>query len=144
VSNSNEPRQIFLGNISYDAHPDDVVAALRMANIGAARVRLATWKETGAPRGFGFLDLETSELRSTEEVIDRINEAEISLLGRVMRADLAKPREPRSDPERARNEATWREPDKKKGSKPKGKRPGGGRGRSRSEFQRGRNEFEGE
>jgi RNA recognition motif-containing protein len=140
---SNEPRQIFLGNISYDAHPDDVVTALRAVGVGAARVRLATWKETGAPRGFGFLDLETGELRSTREVIDLINEAEISLLGRVMRADLAKPREPRPDSERARNEATWREPGKKTGSKPKGKRPGGGRGRNRSEFQRGRNEFEG-
>jgi RNA recognition motif-containing protein len=135
---SNEPRQIFLGNISYDAHPDDVVEALREVGIGAARVRLATWKDTGAPRGFGFLDLEASEARSTQAVINIINEFEISLHGRILRADMAKARKPSPDSERARNEATWRDkPGKKKGQK----RLGGGRGRSRNEFQRSRNEF---
>ena len=142
MSNSNEPRQIFLGNISYDAHPDEVVDALRVAGIGAARVRLATWKETGAPRGFGFLDLEATEARATEEVIDAINAAEISLCGRIMRADMAKARKPAPGAERARDEAVWRsKPSKKRGKKDQ--RPGG-RARSRNEFQRGRNEFEGE
>lgn len=142
---NNESRRIFLGNISYDAHPDDVVTALREAGIGAARVHLATYRDTGAPRGFGFLDLEASEVLSIEEVIDCINSAEISLCNRVIRADLAKPRKPAPDAERARNEATRREPDKKKGGAPKGRRSGS-RGRSRNEFQhgRGRNEFEGE
>lgn len=142
--NQDQPRQIFLGNISYDAHPDDVVNALREAGIQAARVRLATWKETGAPRGFGFLDLESGETRPVEDVIDAINNAEVSLLGRTIRADAAHPRKSAPNSERARNEATWQEKGKKRGGGAKGKRPGGGRGRSRSEFQRGRNEFEGE
>lgn len=141
--NQDQPRQIFLGNISYDAHPDDVVTALREAGVQVARVRLATFKETGAPRGFGFLDLEPS-LRPVEDVIAAINDAEISLLGRVMRADTAKPRKPAPGSERARSEATWQEKGKKRGGGSKGKRPGGGRGQSRNEFQRGRNEFEGD
>jgi len=143
VPNNDQPRQIFLGNISYDARPDAIVDALRAVGVHAARVRLATHRDTGAPRGFGFLDLESSETRPIAEVIDFINDAEIALFNRVMRADLANPRKPAPDAERARNEATWK-PAKKRGGNPKGRRPEGGRGRSRNEFHRARNEFEGE
>lgn len=141
--NHNESRQIFLGNLSYDATPDEVVAELRQAGIGAARVRIATWRETGAPRGFGFLDLESTELRSIEDVIDYINASEVEIRGRVLRADRARARTSRpldAQEERARNEATWQKQPRRKGKKPK--RGSGSRGHIHNEFQRGCSEFE--
>ena len=111
------PRQIFLGSVSYDATPEEVAAALRLLGIGVARVRLSTEKETGTPRGFGFLDLDATEQRSEEDVIRVINQAYIQLHKRVLRANLARER---------------------------GQAPEGGRGQARNEFKRGRHEFEGE
>lgn len=134
MSNSQQPRQIFLGNISYDATPQEVVDVLRNAGVGAERVRIATYKETGAPRGFGFLDLASSEPRSTETVIEYINSFEIVLFGRVLRADIAKERPPRP----SNDNAPRREGKKFK----KGKRPSGGRGKGTHEFQREDRDFD--
>jgi len=130
--NPNQPRQIFLGNISYDAKPQDVVNALCDVGVGAARVRIATHKDTGSPRGFGFLDLEPTEDRPTEEIIEFINGVEVEVFGRVLRADVAKERPPRP-------ESAPRRDDKKR---QKSKRPGGGRGKGANEFQRGRHDFD--
>ena len=137
---ANEPRQIFIGNVSYDAVPEDVVLALREVGIDVERVRLATHRETGAPRGFGFLDLGSREKRSTEEVIEHINEVEVYLLGRVLRAAEAhkRPARPAPDPGRAHDGDAW---NGKKAKKPK---RGGSRGHSTTEFRRGRHEFEGD
>lgn len=131
---SPEPRQIFLGSIHYDATPADVVAALQRAGVAVARVRIATHRETGAPRGFGFLDLAAGELRSTAEVIELINLAEVEVFGRALRADVAKerPQHPTGDARERPARGAQRKP-----------RSSGGRGRARSEFQRGRSEFDG-
>lgn len=132
MSSQNQPRQIFLGNISYDARPQDVIDALRGVGIGAARVRIATYKETGGPRGFGFLDLDATEARPTAEVIQYINDIEIAVRGRVLRADAAKERPPRLE------QPTHQDGRRSK----KGGRPSGGRGKGANEFQRGRNDFD--
>jgi hypothetical protein len=129
---TNDTRQIFLGNVSYDAQPEDVVLALQEVGIAVARVRLATWPETGVPRGFGFCDLDPREKRSLEEVIDHINEVEVDLFRRVLRAAKANARPPRPAAEAPRND--------KRGKKKA--RPGGGRGKGTNEFKRGRNEFD--
>lgn len=137
---ANEPRQIFIGNVSYDAVPEDVVLALREVGVDAERVRLATFKETGAPRGFGFLDLSSREKRSTEEVIEHINASVVDLLGRVLRAAKAHERPPKPAPDsgRAHDGDAW---NNKKAKKPK---RGGSRGHGTTEFKRGRHEFEGD
>jgi len=137
--NPNQPRQIFLGNIPYDATPQEVVASLRNAGVGAERVRIATYKETGAPRGFGFLDLASSEPRSTETVIEYINSFEIVLYSRVLRADIAKERPFRPGKDhKGREGREFHE----EGRAKRGKRPGGGRGKGAHEFQRGDRDFD--
>lgn len=136
------PRQIFLGNISYDATPDDVLRALHRAEIGAARVRIATHRETGAPRGFGFLDIGDREKRSVQDLIECINLYQIEVCGRVLRADVAKDRPQRQDgPARAAGAPRERARPARQGQR----RPPreGGRGHAKTEFQRGRHEFDG-
>jgi RNA recognition motif-containing protein len=118
-----EPRrQIFVGNLSYEATEKDLARALEDAGIGVFRVRVVTHQDTQRSRGFAFVDIDRDDLKEVSEIIEIVN-AGITINGRVIHAAEAKER-PRAPGGRL---------------PPK---PRGGRGHARSEFASPRSEFE--
>lgn len=83
---------IYVGNLSYDVTQDDLTQIF--AEYGkVSRVSLPTDRETGRPRGFAFVEMEDE---STEDAaIEDLDGAE--WMGRDLRVNKAKPREPRNN-----------------------------------------------
>ncbi|MEO0532811.1 MAG: RNA-binding protein [Cyanobacteria bacterium P01_A01_bin.123] len=83
---------IYVGNLSYKVTQDDIIEVF--AEYGSvSRVSLPTDRETGRMRGFAFVDMSSE----TEEdaAIEALDGAE--WMGRDLRVNKAKPREPRSN-----------------------------------------------
>lgn len=81
---------IYVGNLSYEVTEADVNAAF--AEYGEVkRVQLPVDRETGRMRGFGFVDMATDE--EEQAAIEALDGAE--WMGRDLRVNKAKPREPR-------------------------------------------------
>ena len=81
---------VYVGNLSYDVTREDLNAVF--AEYGTVkRVTLPTDRETGRVRGFAFVDLSTEE--EEDAAIEALDGAE--WMGRDMRVNKAKPREPR-------------------------------------------------
>lgn len=114
-------RQIFVGNVSFNASEKEVADALEAASIHVHRVRIVTHKDTGKSRGFAFIDIDHDDVKTIEEIIAIVNEGAIFVRDRALRADHAnqKPRKREKPP-----------------------KPNSGRGHSRNEIERPRNEFD--
>ena len=82
---------IYVGNLSYEVTQDDLSGVFKEYGT-VKRVQLPTDRETGRPRGFGFVEMET-EAEETK-AIEALNGAE--WMGRDMKVNKAKPREERS------------------------------------------------
>ena len=84
---------IYVGNLSFDASEDDVRNAFaQFGNVES--IKLITDRETGRPRGFGFVTMPDSS--EANAAIESLNGTE--LLGRELRIREATPR-----PERPRH-----------------------------------------
>ncbi|MBD2250891.1 RNA recognition motif domain-containing protein [Nostoc parmelioides] len=84
---------IYIGNLSYQVTEEDL--KLAFAEYGkVSRVQLPTDRETGRPRGFAFVEMET-EAQETA-AIEALDGAE--WMGRDLKVNKAKPREERSSP----------------------------------------------
>ena len=81
---------IYVGNLSYDATNDDLKEVFEEYGT-VKRVQLPTDRETGRPRGFGFVEMETDE--QEQAAIDALDGA--SWMGRDIKVNKARPREPR-------------------------------------------------
>ena len=128
--NDQPTRQIFIGNLSYEATEKELATCLEEATIQVFRVRIVTDQDTQRPRGFAFVDIDRDDMKSIEEIIDIINGPReggpLVLHGRPLRADKAKQRSARSGGDKP----------------PRREKPGGGRGHAENEFRRNRHEFE--
>ena len=81
---------IYVGNLSYEVTQEDLTAVF--AEYGKVkRVQLPTDRETGRPRGFGFVEMETDAEETA--AIDALDGAE--WMGRNLKVNKAKPREER-------------------------------------------------
>lgn len=81
---------VYVGNLSYDVTEADLNSVF--AEYGTVkRVTLPTDRETGRVRGFAFVDLSTDS--EEESAIEALDGAE--WMGRDLRVNKAKPREPR-------------------------------------------------
>ncbi len=81
---------IYVGNLSYEVTQDDLSEVFK--DYGTVkRVQLPTDRETGRPRGFGFVEMSTEE--EEEAAIDALDGAE--WMGRDIKVNKAKPREDR-------------------------------------------------
>lgn len=79
---------IYVGNLSYDVTEDDLREVF--AEYGTvSRVNLPTDRETGRPRGFGFVEMGTDAEETA--AIEALDGAE--WMGRDMKVNKAKPRE---------------------------------------------------
>ncbi|MHC5937869.1 RNA recognition motif domain-containing protein [Nostoc sp.] len=82
---------IYVGNLSYQVTEEDLKQAF--AEYGTVnRVQLPTDRETGRPRGFAFVEMETDT--QEQAAIDALDGAE--WMGRDLKVNKAKPREERS------------------------------------------------
>ncbi|MDZ8187890.1 MAG: RNA-binding protein [Nostoc sp. ChiSLP02] len=86
---------IYIGNLSYQVTEEDLKRAF--AEYGkVSRVQLPTDRETGKPRGFAFVEMETDA--EEQAAIDALDGAE--WMGRDLRVNKAKPREERNNSSR--------------------------------------------
>ena len=82
---------IYVGNLSFEVTKEDLNAAF--AEYGSVKqVQLPTDRETGRPRGFGFVEMSTDAEETA--AIDALDGAE--WMGRSLKVNKAKPREDRS------------------------------------------------
>ncbi|MBD1871487.1 RNA-binding protein [Oculatella sp. FACHB-28] len=87
---------IYVGNLSYDVTQDDLSTVF--AEYGTVqRVHLPTDRETGRPRGFGFVEM--SAEAEEDAAIEALDGAE--WMGRSLRVNKAKPREEGSNDRRS-------------------------------------------
>jgi RNA recognition motif-containing protein len=107
---------IYVGNLSYEVTSEDLTSVF--AEYGTVkRVNLPTDRETGRPRGFGFVEMSTDA--EEQAAIDALDGAE--WMGRDLRVNKAKPREDRPSGGGSRGG----------GNRGGGGYGGGGRGRQR-------------
>ncbi|MEM1241352.1 MAG: RNA-binding protein [Cyanobacteria bacterium P01_H01_bin.26] len=82
---------VYVGNLSYDVTKDDLTEVF--TEYGTVKsAHLPTDRETGRPRGFAFVEMDT-EAEETA-AIEALDGAE--WMGRALKVNKAKPREPRS------------------------------------------------
>ncbi|EAZ89284.1 RNA recognition motif domain-containing protein [Crocosphaera chwakensis] len=79
---------IYVGNLVYDVTSEDLTEVF--SEYGTVkRVSLPTDRETGRPRGFGFVEMESDDEETA--AIETLDGAD--WMGRQMRVNKAKPRE---------------------------------------------------
>jgi RNA recognition motif-containing protein len=82
-------RTIFIGNLPWAATEDDLIGLVSPhAQVVAARI--ASDRETGRSRGFGFVEVEDEDL---ERAVDALQNTVMG--GRLLTINEAKPRPPR-------------------------------------------------
>ena len=81
---------IYVGNLSFDTNETQLQAAF--ASYGAvSTARIATDRDTGRPRGFGFVEMASQQ--EAQAAIAGLNGSELQ--GRTLTVNEAKPREDR-------------------------------------------------
>ena len=81
---------IYVGNLSYSVTENDLSQVF--AEYGTVkRVQLPTDRETGRPRGFGFVEMESEA--AEDAAINALDGAE--WMGRAMKVNKARPKEDR-------------------------------------------------
>ncbi|MGB3638125.1 MAG: RNA-binding protein [Rivularia sp. (in: cyanobacteria)] len=83
---------IYVGNLSYDVTQEELSKVFAEYG-GVKSVQLPTDRETGRPRGFGFVEMESEEAESS--AIQALDGAE--WMGRAMKVNKARPREDRGN-----------------------------------------------
>jgi len=83
-------KKIFVGNLSFDSSEDDVRRAFEDHG-EVASVQILTDRDTGRPRGFGFVEMGSDE--QAEQAIAAMDGAMLD--GRPLRVNEARPREDR-------------------------------------------------
>jgi RNA recognition motif-containing protein len=82
--------KLFVGNLSFNTTENDLQDTFA-AHGAVLEVNLMTDRETGRPRGFGFVTMSTAE--EAEAAISALNGKSID--GRALTVNVAKPREDR-------------------------------------------------
>lgn len=79
---------IYVGNLSYDVTREDLTTVFEEYGT-VSRVSLPSDRETGRPRGFGFVEMGSEDEET--KAIDSLDGAE--WMGRELRVNKARPRE---------------------------------------------------
>jgi RNA recognition motif-containing protein len=78
---------LYVGNLSYNLHEDQLVQAFEQYG-PVKSVRLVTDRETGRPRGFGFVEMEDRD--GGQAAIDNLDGSELE--GRKLVVNEARPK----------------------------------------------------
>ena len=80
---------IYVGNLPFSANEDEI--RQKFEQYGAVHsVKLISDRETGRPRGFGFVEMDEEDADSAVEALNGYQ-----LGGRALKVNEARPREPR-------------------------------------------------
>lgn len=82
-------KKLYVGNLPFQATEQDISNWLKQAGATAASVSLVTDRETGQPRGFGFVEINNDE--EAARVIQSLNGQDF--MGRNVVVNEARPRE---------------------------------------------------
>ena len=88
---------IFVGNLAFSATDHDLRQLFEQYGV-VDKVNLITDRDTGRPRGFGFVEMPDSQ--AARAAIQGLQGKELA--GRAITVNEAKPREPRREPRQAR------------------------------------------
>ncbi|MDJ0589905.1 MAG: RNA-binding protein [Pleurocapsa sp. MO_226.B13] len=94
---------IYVGNLSYEVTKEDLTTVFEEYGT-VSRVSLPSDRETGRPRGFGFVEMENEAEES--KAIESLDGAE--WMGRELRVNKARPRENNRSGGRRRIESSSR------------------------------------
>ena len=83
--------KLFVGNLSFNTTENDLQDAFAEHG-NVEEVKLMTDRDTGRPRGFGFVTMSTAE--EAQSAINALNGKQLD--GRALTVNVAKPREERS------------------------------------------------
>jgi RNA recognition motif-containing protein len=83
-------KKIYVGNLPFSATQDEI-EDLFSAHGPVQSVQLITDRETGRPRGFGFVEMENAE--DADSAISALHQSDMG--GRSLNVAEARPREPR-------------------------------------------------
>jgi RNA recognition motif-containing protein len=83
------PKSIYVGNLPWSATEEELRDLFGQFG-GVTSVKLVSDRETGRPRGFGFVEMEDAD---AAKAIEALEGAEFG--GRTLRVNEAKPRAPR-------------------------------------------------
>lgn len=83
-------KNIYVGNLPFSSTEDDIRVLFEQHG-AVSRVHLVTDRETGRPRGFGFIEMDVDA--EGEAAIEAINGTEVG--GRNLTVNEARPRPPR-------------------------------------------------
>ena len=83
--------KLFVGNLSFNTTENDLQDAFAEHG-NVEEVKLMTDRDTGRPRGFGFVTMSTAE--EAQAAINALNGKQLD--GRALTVNVAKPREERS------------------------------------------------
>ena len=93
---------IFVGNLSFTATEQDLRQLFEAYGV-VDRVNLVTDRDTGRPRGFGFVEM--SDNAAATAAIQGLQGQQLA--GRALTVNEAKPREPRREPRREFSRSRW-------------------------------------
>lgn len=82
--------RLFVGNLSFKVTEDDLLDIFSPYG-DVMQVRIINDRETGRPRGFGFVTMASKE--EADKAIEALNKHEIE--GRALTVNIARPREER-------------------------------------------------
>ncbi len=84
--------RLYVGNLSFDTNEDSLRAAFAADGRNVKEITIMTDRDTGRPRGFGFVEMESSQ--DAEAAISALDGTELD--GRNIKVNEAKERVPRS------------------------------------------------
>ena len=84
------PKRIYVGNLPFSATAEEVREVFDQYG-PVASVNLVTDRETGRPRGFGFVEMENDA--DADAAIDALDQTQMG--GRSLKVNEARPRGPR-------------------------------------------------
>jgi RNA recognition motif-containing protein len=80
-------KRLYVGNLSFEATEDDVRSVFTPFG-EVSSVHMVTDRDTGRPRGFGFVEMADSE--AADQAINSLNGSQLS--GRALTVNEARPR----------------------------------------------------
>lgn len=91
--------RLYVGNLSFDSTEETITQAFSQDSRRVKSVSVVTDRDTGRPRGFAFVEMETAE--DAQAAIQALDGAEVD--GRRLRVNEAQERKPRSGPRERRS-----------------------------------------
>lgn len=85
-------KRLYVGNLNFDTSEADLIAAFEQDGSRVANASIITDRDTGRPRGFAFVEMETDE--AAKSAVQNMDGQELN--GRELRVNEARERAPRS------------------------------------------------